>query len=199
MPCQIAVYHLQTLMVLTRSSASVSAGATWQMHLWSHHTVDESLQKMQFGLPTATYHASAISSEAQLVSDIPLNHPFALLSWLLSNGESRLRYPGFLGRHTWSKDFSSIWVESILLLCPQIFNRMKFWWGDPWELRGGCSKFLTRSVVRKKWQIRCETFVWGWGWSLQLWLQCRQHRKMIRVDIATEVKSALTDQLTTRR
>ena len=35
---------------------------------------------MQFGLATAAYRASAIFSETQLVSDISLNHPLALLS-----------------------------------------------------------------------------------------------------------------------
>jgi len=59
-PCWIAAYHQWTLVVLMWSCTSVSVGGNWQMHEWSHHTVNKPFQEIQSVNLIAARYASQV-------------------------------------------------------------------------------------------------------------------------------------------
>ena len=134
-------------MAVMWSRASVSVGRSWQMHLWSRHTVDELVQKMQFVLPTAAWwfrsDATVFSFNFSVTNHADGgSYSVNDLLW----GPASLRYSSespicidFLcwsrmGRVSWDiqgflaykngKDFLGSRVKSILVLRPYAFNRL---------------------------------------------------------------------------
>jgi len=66
------------------------------------------------------------------------------------------QYPEFSWHTSMVQGFSAAESTTFLYIvqCLRIFIRLGFWWADAQKLRGSCSKYLTRYLIRGKEWVR---------------------------------------------